>query len=310
MNLHTILGAGGAVSNQLFPVLKANNETIRLVSRKAAPVEGAEILAADITDYSQTLNAVKDSSVVYLLAGLQYDIRVWKISWPKIMTNVINACKATGCKLIFFDNVYMYGKVDGAMREDTPFNPCSQKGEIRAVIATQLLDEMRMGNIKSLIARSADFYGPVGFKTSVPNMLVFQNLKNNKKAQWLANAKVPHSFTYVPDAAQALYMLANDDTAFGQTWHVPTSDDPLTGEEFIKQAAEDMKAFNNYATLPVWMMQLAGIFNRPIKESIEMIYQSQLPYIFSSAKFNKAFNFEPTSYHDGIRETAIWTLEQ
>jgi len=200
--------------------------------------------------------------------------------------------------------------VDDAMTEETPFNPCSKKGEIRAAIATQLLDEMRTGNIKALIARAADFYGPVGFKTSVPNMLVFQNLKNSKKAQWLANAKAPHSFTYVPDAADALYMLANDDTAFGQTWHMPTADDPLTGKEFIKQAAEDMKAFNNYATLPAWMMQLAGIFNRTIKESVEMVYQSQFPYIFSSAKFNNAFNFEPTSYHDGIRETAIWTLEQ
>ena len=86
--------------------------------------------------------------------------------------------------------------------------------------------------------------------------------------------------------------------------------DETDRKEFIKQAAEDMKAFNNYATLPAWMMQLAGIFNRPIKESIEMVYQSQFPYIFNSAKFNKAFKFEPTSYHDGIRETAIWTLEQ
>ncbi|QEC68355.1 NAD-dependent epimerase/dehydratase family protein [Panacibacter ginsenosidivorans] len=310
MNLHTILGAGGAVSSQLVPVLKANNESIRLVSRNPKPIEGAEIFAADITNYTQTLNAVKGSSVVYLLAGLQYDVRVWKVSWPKIMTNVINACKAAGSKLIFFDNVYMYGKVDGVMTEETPFNPCSKKGEIRAAIATQLLDEMRMGNIKALIARAADFYGPVGFKTSVPNMLVFENLKNSKKAQWLANAKVPHSFTYVPDAAKALYMLANDDTAFGQTWHVPTAGHPLTGEEFIKQAAEYMKVFNNYSTLPVWMMQLAGIFNRPIKESVEMIYQSQFPYIFNSTKFDKAFNFEPTSYQDGIRETAIWTMEQ
>ena len=135
-------------------------------------------------------------------------------------------------------------------------------------------------------------------------------MKKNKNAQWLANAKVKHSFTYVPDAAKALYILAKDEKAFGETWHMPTATNPLTGEEFIKEAAKDMKAKDSYSVLPKWMMHLAGLFNRPIKESIEMIYQSEFPYIFDSSKFNKAYNFQPTSYKEGIRETAIWTLLQ
>lgn len=310
MKLHTILGAGGTVSNQLLPVLQQNNEQVRLVSRKPQGTAKAESIAADITNYEQTLNAIKGSDIVYLLVGLKYDIRIWKESWPKIMTNVINACKATGSKLIFFDNVYMYGKVDGMMTEETPFNPSSKKGEIRAAIATQLLNEMKAGNIRAMIARAADFYGPVGFNTSVPNMLVFLNLKKGKRAQWLVNAKVPHSFTYVPDVAQALYMLANKDDAFGQTWHMPTAGAPLTGEQFIKEAAEDMKARDDYSVISKWMMQLVGLFNRDIRESVEMAYQSEFPYLFDSSKFNSTFNFEPASYHDGIRETAIWTLEQ
>ncbi len=310
MKLHTILGAGGAVGNQLLPVLQRNNEKIRLVSRKPNSLPTAEAVAADVTNYEQTLNAVKGSDVVYLVVGLAYDIRVWKTSWPNIMTNVINACKETGSKLIFFDNVYMYGKVDGVMTEETPFNPCSKKGEIRAAIATQLLNEMKAGNVQAMITRAADFYGPVGFNTSVPNMLVFLNLKKGKKAQWLVNAKVPHSITYVPDAAEALYMLANRENAFGQTWHMPTANNPLTGEEFIKEAANAMKAKDNYSVISKTMMNIVGLFNRPIKESIEMVYQSEFPYLFDSSKFNKAFNFEPTSYQDGIKETAKWTLKQ
>jgi nucleoside-diphosphate-sugar epimerase len=310
MKLHTILGAGGAVSNELLPLLQRRNERVRLVSRKVRAAPNVEAMAADAVNYEQTLNAIKGSDIVYLLIGLKYDIRIWKQSWPKIMTNVINACKATGSKLVFFDNVYMYGKVNGAMTEETPFNPISQKGQVRAAIATQLLNEMRAGNLQAIIARAADFYGPVGFNTSVPNMLVFLNLKKGKKAQWLVNAKVPHSLTYVPDAALALYLLANKDDAFGETWHLPTANDPLTGEEFIKEAAADMKTIDNYSVLTKWMMQVAGIFNRAIKESVEMAYQSEFPYWFDSSKFNKAFDFEPTSYHEGIRETAIWTLEQ
>jgi nucleoside-diphosphate-sugar epimerase len=310
MKLHTILGAGGAVGNQLLLVLQKNNERIRLVSRKTKPLADVEAIAANVTNYEQTLHALKGSDVVYLVVGLAYDIRVWRESWPRIMTNVINACKTAGSKLIFFDNVYTYGKVDGAMSEETPFNPITKKGEIRAAIATQLLNEIKAGNIQALIARAADFYGPVGFNTSVPNMLVFANLKKGKKAQWLVNAKVPHSLTYVPNAAQALHILANKEDSFGQTWHMPTANNPLTGEEFIKEAATDMKAKDGYSIISKTMMRLVGLFNRPIKESVEMVYQSEFPYLFDSSKFNRTFNFEPTSYHDGIRETAIWTLEQ
>jgi nucleoside-diphosphate-sugar epimerase len=304
MNLHTILGAGGSVSDQLVPVLMMNNEKLRLVSRNPKPVAGAETQSADLTNFEQTLQAIKGSSVVYLLAGLQYDIRVWKKSWPRIMTNVINACNATGSKLIFFDNVYMYGKVEGKMTEETPFNPISKKGEVRAAIATQLLNEMKSGNIKAQIARSADFYGPGGHKTSVPNVLIFPNLKKGKKAQWLMNVKVPHSFTYVPDATKALYMLAKKEEAYGQTWHLPTTGNPPTVEEFIKIAAEAMGVNAGYSTFNKALMWIAGLFNRPIEELIEMAYQYEFPYLFDSSKFEKAFAFQPTPYKTGIIESA------
>ncbi|WP_208025656.1 NAD-dependent epimerase/dehydratase family protein [Niastella caeni] len=309
MNIHTIFGAGGAVADQLLPVLLSNNEKVRLVSRNAKPVAGAEAVSADATNYRQTLEAIKGSSVVYLLIGLQYDIRVWRAQWPVIMTNVMNACKETGAKLIFFDNVYMYGKVNGWMTEETPFNPCSKKGEVRAAIATQLLQETKAGNLQALIARSADFYGPVGFKTSMPNILVISNLVKGKKAQWLADADQPHSLTYVPDAAKALYLLAKKETAFDQTWHLPTAPDLLTGRQFVQQAAAAMQKPNGISTIPGWMLTVAGLFIRTLKELKEMNYQNEYPYLFSSNKFNKAFGFTPTSYSEGIKETVAWALK-
>lgn len=309
MKLHTILGAGGAVGSQLLPLLQ-NKEKVRLVSRKAQSSANVEGIAADLTNYQQTLNAVKGSDIVYLLVGLAYDIRIWKEAWPKIMSNAIDACKASGCKLIFFDNVYMYGHVNGLMTEGTPFNPISKKGEIRASIATQLLNEIKAGNLRASIARAADFYGPVGFTTSVPNILVFKNLRKHNRAQWMVNAKTQHSFTYVPDAAQALYMLANREDSFGQTWHMPTANNPLTGEAFIKEAAREMNTKESYFVISKGMMRIAGLFDRQIKELVEMAYQNEFPYLFDSSKFNKAFNFQPLSYQQGIKETAKWALSQ
>ena len=304
MSRHTILGAGGAIANELAPLLLANNVPLRLVSRSGRAVPGAEVIAADLTDLAATKRAVKGSSVVYLLAGLPYDIRVWRAQWPQIMSNVITACKEASARLLFFDNVYMYGRVQGAMTEETSFRPVSRKGEVRAHIAQQLLDEMHRGTIEALIARSADFYGPAGDRTSVPNLLVFSRLAQGKTGQWLCNADVPHSLTYIPDAARSLALLAQRDAAFGQTWHLPTAANPMTGREFIMAAATAMHRPASVAVLPAWMMSALGIFNRTVREAVEMSYQNEQPYLFDSTRFNTTFDFTPTSYEDGIRRTA------
>ena len=143
----TILGAGGAIGNELV-ILPGRKEAAvpRSSGRNPKATPGAaETLAADLTDKDQTIRAVTGSSVVYLLVGLKYDHKVWQEMWPRIMSNTIEACKRAGAKLIFFDNVYMYGKVSGPMTEETPFNPCSKKGEIRAKIATTLINEWKSG---------------------------------------------------------------------------------------------------------------------------------------------------------------------
>src|SRR5882724_5829938 len=229
MSIHTILGAGGVIANGLAAELIHHQESVRLVSRHPAPRQGASSHAADITDLAQTIRAVGGSSVVYLCAGLKYDYSVWRQQWPKILNNAIEACGQTGARLIFFDNVYMYGKVDGTMTEETPYDPSSRKGDLRARIATQLMSEVRKGNITASIARSADFYGPGADKTSVFNLLVFQRLKKDQRAQWLVNATVPHSFTYTKDAAKSLYLLAGNESSWNQAWHLPTASSPLTG---------------------------------------------------------------------------------
>ena len=107
----TILGAGGAIGNELVKLLAATNQPFRLVGRNPKATLGAtEILAVDLMDRDRTIRAVVGSSVVALLVGLKYDHKVWQDMWPRIMSNTIEACKRTGAELIFFDNVYMYGK--------------------------------------------------------------------------------------------------------------------------------------------------------------------------------------------------------
>jgi nucleoside-diphosphate-sugar epimerase len=306
----TILGAGGAISNELGKLLAEGNRPFRLVGRKPRKTSGAaETVTADLTDKDQAIRAVAGSHVVYLLVGLKYNHRVWAEVWPRVMSNTIEACKRAGAKLVFFDNVYMYGKVSGAMTEETSFNPCSRKGEIRAKIATALIDEWKSGALTGLIARSADFYGP-GARTAVPNLLVFEPFARKRKASWLVNDSVPHSFTYTPDAAQSLLQLAERETAWNQTWHVPTTKNPLTGKEFVALTAKAFGVAPKYRVLSRPMIRIAGWFDPLVSESYEMLYQSDSPYLFDSGKFAREFGFTGTPYADGIQATVEATKRE
>jgi nucleoside-diphosphate-sugar epimerase len=303
MGLTTILGAGGTISNELVKILSEKGAPLRLVGRSPKPVPGAEVVTADISDLDEAIKAVAGSSTVHLLVGLKYEVKVWQQLWPRIMANTIEACKRAGAKLMFFDNVYMYGKVDGPMTEATPYSPASKKGEIRAQIATALMNEVKAGHLTAMIARAADFYGP-GTRTGMPNILVFDSFAKGSTASWLASDRVPHSLTFTPDAARGVAMLVERESAWNQVWHLPTSSPPPTGKEFIEMAARAFGVEAKYRVLNRPMLRMVGLFNSQVRELYEMLYQNDSPYLFDSTKFARAFGFGGTPYGDGIRISA------
>ncbi|MEI7660878.1 MAG: NAD-dependent epimerase/dehydratase family protein [Bacteroidota bacterium] len=303
MNIYTILGAGGSIGNALAKELTEQGKKVRLVSRSGFTMPGTQSVCADLFNLSETIDAVKGSFIVFLCAGLPYNHKVWEKNWPRIMNHSIEACKRTSAKLIFFDNVYMYGRVNGKMTEKTPYYPCSKKGEVRAETARMLCNEMKAGVIQASIARAADLYGPHGTKNSLPYLMVFKNLLKGKQAQWLVNANTIHTFSYTTDCAKAMMLLAKTESSFNQVWHLPSCNPGISGETFIETAAKELSLKSNYLVLKKWMIAFGGIFDTTPRESYEMLYQNEFDYEFDSTKFEKHFNYEPTSYSLGIAET-------
>lgn len=302
--MQTILGAGGATGIALAKELKTYTQPIRLVSRNPARVNADdELFPADLLDASQVEAAVAGSSVVYLTAGLEYNIKVWKRDWPVLMQNVINACLKAKARLVFLDNVYMYAANEiPAMTERSSVNPPSEKGKVRARVQDMLLTAMKKEGLQVLIARSADFYGP-DVKNSPLSISVTDEFRKGKKAFWQVDSSKVHSFTYVPDIGKSLALLGNTPDAFGEIWHLPTSSEKLTGKDFIEMIAAEMNVQPRFYIFTRWMMQLLGLFVPILRELKEMAYQYDRNYFFDSSKFEKRFSYKPVSYAEGIRQT-------
>jgi nucleoside-diphosphate-sugar epimerase len=302
--MHTILGAGGPVANALTLELENNNHTVRLISRK--PISPATISTtwqkADLLNYDQLSAAAKGSSIIYLCAGLVYDKDVWREQWPILMQNVIKVTKENNARLIFFDNLYMYGLVDGPMTEDTPYIPISEKGKIRAGIANMLMDEIKAGKIQATIARAADFYG-TNSMNSFFDMMVLDKFAKKQTAQWMGDINKLHNFSYIPDMGKAMYLLGQHPESDNQVWHLPTAK-PMPGKAFIELAAAIYNTKPKYMRINKLMLFVIGLFDKLIMSTVEMYYQHSHDYVFDSSKFEKAFNFKPTSYEVGIKHMA------
>ena len=302
--MQTILGSGGAIGIELAKALTTYTDQIRLVSRNPKKVNDTDqLMAADLLKENEVRDAIKGSSIVYVTVGFPYNLKIWKRSWPKFMKYVIAACKEEKCKLVFFDNIYMYDSdhLDG-MTEETPINPPSKKGEVRQEITKMVMDAVDNGEITALIARSADFYGPSIQNTSMLTETVLNPLSSGKKANWMSSVNYKHSFTYTPDAGKATALLGNTDDAYNQVWHLPTADNPLTGKEWIDKIANELGIKSKYQAAPKFMIRIMGLFVPVLKEMPEMMYQYDRDYDFNSSKFENRFDFTPTPYDVGIRD--------
>jgi len=303
MAIFTILGANGNIAKVISSELRNNGIRVRQVSRNPKPMAPEdEIVKADLLNASQVSEAVKGSEVVFLVAGITYKTAIWKHEWPIIMRNTLDACIAHGAKLVFFDNMYALDPAQvGHLTEETPMNPQSEKGKVRKQILEMLWKEVKAGKQKAIVARAADFYGP-GANNSVLQELVINRMKAEKNPQWLYSGNKKHSFTYIPDAGKATAFLALQESAWNQTWNLPTDPSYPSGKEITSILNRLLSRNAKLQVMAPWLVSVLGIFIPVLKEVKELRYQSDQDYCLDSSKIEKAYGLKPTPIEQGLKE--------
>lgn len=293
MTVHAVLGAGGVIGRETVAALRRRHARVISVGRSAGASDAdVESRRADLLDPEATRRAVRGADVVHLVAGLPYSSAVWERDWPVIVRNAVAAADAADARLVAFDNVYAYGRVTGPMTEDAPLRPVSRKGAVRAR-ARELLS----GLPGVAVAVAADFYGP-GARTSVFNRFAVDPLRRGRRGAWLFDASLPHSMTYTPDIGEALAVLG--ESPEHGVWHLPTAP-ALTGAEYVEAAGG---APGRTRVIGRGLLRLAAVASVEARETLEMAYQYEAPYLFDSGRFERRFGPAPTPYATGIRRSA------
>ncbi|AQX50908.1 NAD-dependent epimerase/dehydratase family protein [Elizabethkingia anophelis] len=300
--MQTILGANGQIGEELARELKRNfTSDIRIVSRRAQKVNDTdEIFSADLSVREKAIEAVKGSEIAYFTLGLPISSDLWEKQFPVILRNVIDACKVNGTKLVFFDNTYMYPQDDRILTENTAFDPVGRKGRVRRQMAEMVLKEIQSGELEAVICRAPEFYGPAKTQ-SITNTLIFNNIKEGKTLKVPLSDKKKRSLIWTPDASRATALIGNTPDAFGQTWHLPVDKSHPTYREFIRKASEIYGRDLKYSVVPRFVFSIGALFNKKMKELLELLPRYEHNNIFDDSKFRNRFpNFQVTSYQQGI----------
>ena len=265
---------------------------------------GASFAPADALDRDAVVKAARGSGQFVVAIGFPYSGVVWREAWPKAIANFVAACKATGARMVFIDNLYMYGPQTAPLVETMPlcdkgWKPAARSAATRVWTAAAAAGEARVAAL-----RAPDFYGP-GVGNSFLGDTSIGKLAAGKPAVFIGSPDVLHDYAYVPDIARAATtLLAAPDSAFGQAWHVPCAPTRTT-RDILKIAAQALNVKLRISAIPAWMLGASGMFSPLLRELPEMRFQWDRPYHVDASRFAAAFWSDATPFESGVPETAL-----
>jgi nucleoside-diphosphate-sugar epimerase len=305
-DLHVVFGSG-QVGYLLAERLVAFGHRVRVVKRSAGGVPAnCDVHAGDAADRAFCVTAAAGAVAVYHCMNPPYVTRVWADLVPRYMDNLIEAASRAGARLVVLDNVYMLGRPNGhPLTEDTPMNPCSRKGEIRAQVASRLFDAHRRGDVRATTGRASDFYGPRGTLTGLGDFFWPRALAG-KTSYSPFSLDAIHTYHYIPDVAAGLATLGTaDDDVFGGAWMLPCAP-AETLRALVRRMADALGRDIPVAQVPRWIISAAGTFVPIMREMREMLYQWDEPFIVDDRRFRERFGAAPADVNRAAADTVAW----
>ena len=303
-DLHVVFGTG-QVGLALSNHLARSGQPVRSISRRRPPslAEGVNWRGADASDPEAARDAAAGATVVYQCLNAPYTR--WPEEFPPLQRAVLGAARHAGALLVSFENVYAYGPTDGApMTEDLALKATTSKGRTRAAMTAELLSASKEGEVRIAIGRASDFFG-AGVTESTLGERVFANAVANKRADFIGNPDLLHTYSYVPDIARGLATLGTDERAVDQVWHLP-GPETLTTRAVLGLIADELGHPVPVRSVPKLVLRTLGIVNPMMRGLAEMTYQFEQPFVLDTAKYESTFGPAGTPLDVAVTETIAW----
>lgn len=301
--MYVVTGAG-PVGWTIAEKLAAQGREVRVLTRSGSGPEHPRVerMRADASDSAQLRQAVRGAEAVFhCIHGSKYRAKEWQAELPQAEQVVMDAAAAAGAVVVFPESLYSYSEPDRTMTEAGPREATGGKRGVR----TQLLKAREAHEADTVSVVAGDFFGP-RVKMAHGGERVVMPILEGKPLQVIGSAGQPHSFTYVPDLADAMIAAAQNPGLWNRVLHAPTGP-ALTQLELAAAfaAAADVKA-PKVGAVPGWILRSAGLFSTDMRELAEMLYQFERPFVMDSSESQRLLGLEPTPLPVAAAATVAW----
>lgn len=305
-DLHVIFGSGPLGRSVMNAALEKGYQ-VRMVNRggkmKDAP-QRVELVSGNCLDIESVRRLAEGAAVAYQCAQPEY--HEWPEKFPPLQASILEGVAASGAKLVIGENLYMYGDTDGKpLTEDLPYSAQTRKGKTRAEMTQAALEAHRSGKVRVAIGRGSDFFGPYVLDSALGDRAIYPALAG-KSASVGGKLDLPHTYTYIEDFGRALVILGERDEALGQAWHVPNDQPTITQRQLMTMFFEEIDLPPKMSGVSKTMMQIAGLFIPGARETVEMMYEFEKPFVVDSSKFERTFGMRPTPLRNAVKKTVEW----
>ena len=307
-----VLGATGGIGGEVAKLLLARGWSVRALHRHpdALTAErktpGLQWLQGDAMSAADVTRAASDVSVI-VHAVNPPGYRNWGRLVLPMLDNTIGAAKANGARIVLPGTVYNFGP-DALpdLYEDSPQNPVTAKGRIRAEMERRLRAAASAG-CQVLIVRAGDFFGP----SSANNWFSQALVRPGRPVSTITYPGAPgvgHQWAYLPDAAETIVRLLERSASLESfaVFHMEGHWDADGTEmiDAIRRTAGNPRI--KVGKTPWRLMRLLSPFVPLFRELAEMRYLWTTPARMGNERLRVVLGAEPHTPLDvAVRNTLI-----
>lgn len=299
MSRYAVTGAGPVGRTVAEQLATAGHEVAVLTRSGSGPDHPAvRRLAVDVRDGGALAAALDGAQAVFHCSHAAYDARTWQRELPAMERAVLHA--AGEAVVVFPESLYAYSRPTEVMTEQSPRSARGGKRGVR----TALLAARAEAATPTVSVVASDFFGPYVRSAHAGERLV-PTVLAGRTVRVLGSADQPHSFTYVPDLAQAMIAAAGRPDTWGSVLHAPTGP-ALTQRELVSAFAAAAGTRARVGTLPGPLLRVGALFPGPLREVNETAYQFTAPFVMASSRSEALLGLSPTPLQVAVSQTVAW----
>ena len=302
-----VLGATGGIGGTLARRLLSAGWHIRAMNRNADKARQAQPafdwVQGDAMSADDVARAA-DGAELIVHAVNPAGYRNWgELVLPMVDSTIAAAC-ATGATILLPGTIYNFGPdAFPTLREDSPQNPVTSKGRIRAEMERRLKQATTRG-ARVIVVRAGDFFGP-GAANNWFSQGMVQAGKPVKSVLYPGARGVGHQWAYLPDVAETMARLVERRHALPDfaVYHMDGVWD-VDGRALIDAIGRVAGRRPNVRAFPWWSLPLLAPFVPLFRELREMRYLWSTPIRMDNARLVSVLGEEPRTPLDvAVRRT-------